>query len=199
MGAGRDCGSQWWRWRCFVNGRPRLQQYGAAQLVGLLDAGRRTPAARRRPLLGTDLLGRDLLSRILYGARTSLVIGIVANGLAMLIGALVGRAGFFRGWVGTVYAPDRPDDGLPGAAAGDRAGGDLPAEPLDRGLVIALVNWVQIARMLHGDAVARGARVRGAARALGAGERRSWCATCCRICCRRSSSGHARHLDQRAA
>jgi peptide/nickel transport system permease protein len=33
--------------------------------------------------LGTDLLGRDLLSRIIYGARTSLIIGIVANGIAV--------------------------------------------------------------------------------------------------------------------
>ena len=32
--------------------------------------------------LGTDLLGRDLLSRLIYGARTSLIIGIVANGIA---------------------------------------------------------------------------------------------------------------------
>jgi peptide/nickel transport system permease protein len=38
--------------------------------------------------LGTDLLGRDLLTRILYGARTSLIIGIVANGAALLIGTL---------------------------------------------------------------------------------------------------------------
>src|SRR6185437_8660330 len=53
--------------------------------------------------LGTDLLGRDLLTRILYGARTSLIIGVVANGVALLIGTLVGiTAGYFRGWIGSV-------------------------------------------------------------------------------------------------
>ena len=41
-------------------------------------------------LLGTDLLGRDLWARILYGARTSLVIGLVANGIALAIGTAVG-------------------------------------------------------------------------------------------------------------
>ncbi|TKB98315.1 MAG: ABC transporter permease [Mesorhizobium sp.] len=53
--------------------------------------------------LGTDLLGRDLLTRLLFGARTSLIIGIVANGVALLIGTLVGiTAGYFRGWVDTL-------------------------------------------------------------------------------------------------
>jgi peptide/nickel transport system permease protein len=48
--------------------------------------------------LGTDKLGRDELSRLLYGARTSLTVGIVANILATVIGVVVGTtAAYFRG------------------------------------------------------------------------------------------------------
>jgi peptide/nickel transport system permease protein len=48
--------------------------------------------------LGTDKLGRDELSRLLYGARTSLTVGIVANLLAIFIGVLVGTtAAYSRG------------------------------------------------------------------------------------------------------
>jgi peptide/nickel transport system permease protein len=54
-------------------------------------------------LLGTDPNGRDVLSRLLYGARVSLTIGIVANGLATVVGVLVGLiAGYLGGWVETV-------------------------------------------------------------------------------------------------
>ncbi|MGD0828445.1 MAG: ABC transporter permease [Desulfobaccales bacterium] len=51
-------------------------------------------------LLGTDTLGRDVLSRIIFGARVSLLVGFVAVGIATLIGVLVGAlAGYYGGWL----------------------------------------------------------------------------------------------------
>lgn len=49
--------------------------------------------------LGTDSLGRDVLSRILFGARLALIVAVVAGTLTCLIGATLGLiAGFYRGW-----------------------------------------------------------------------------------------------------
>jgi dipeptide transport system permease protein len=54
-------------------------------------------------LLGTDAVGRDMLSRLIYGARFSLFIGCVVVTLAVLGGVAIGLvAGFFRGWVDIV-------------------------------------------------------------------------------------------------
>jgi len=54
-------------------------------------------------LLGTDHLGRDILSRMIYGARVSLMVGFVAVGIASLIGVLLGStAGYFGGMIDAV-------------------------------------------------------------------------------------------------
>ncbi len=51
-------------------------------------------------LLGTDELGRDILSRIIYGTRISLYVGVVSVGIALGIGGTLGLlAGYFGGWV----------------------------------------------------------------------------------------------------
>ncbi len=57
----------------------------------------------REHLLGTDQLGRDILSRMLHGTRISLTVGLVAVGISVTIGITIGAtAGYFGGWVDTI-------------------------------------------------------------------------------------------------
>ncbi|MCK9229667.1 MAG: ABC transporter permease [Syntrophales bacterium] len=54
----------------------------------------------REHLLGTDQLGRDVLSRMIWGSRISLKVGFVATGIAMLIGTVLGAvAGYYGRWI----------------------------------------------------------------------------------------------------
>ena len=55
--------------------------------------------------LGVDDLGRDVLARVIYGARVSLEVAFIATGVAVVLGVLVGTlAGFFKGWVDTALS-----------------------------------------------------------------------------------------------
>lgn len=74
-----------------------------ADLLPLADPFAQALLARRAPpsaahLLGTDALGRDILARVIYGARASLEIGLLAPLAATLVGTLLGMlSGYFRG------------------------------------------------------------------------------------------------------
>lgn len=54
-------------------------------------------------VLGTDDLGRDLFTRILYGARVSLLVGVITVAISLVAGVLIGiLAGYYGGWIDTV-------------------------------------------------------------------------------------------------
>lgn len=68
--------------------------------AGAIDVSRQLLAPCWGFPLGTDDLGRDVLARILYGARISLLVGFVAVGLSTVIGVVVGAlAGYYGGWI----------------------------------------------------------------------------------------------------
>lgn len=85
-----------------VTGHGPNQQFYAP--VGLNSAGQPLGPSSKF-LLGTDTLGRDLLVRIAYGARISLIVGVLAAVISVAIGAIVGlAAGYFGGLTDTLLA-----------------------------------------------------------------------------------------------
>jgi peptide/nickel transport system permease protein len=125
--------------------------------------------------LGTDLLGRDLLTRILYGARTSLIIGLVANGIALIIGTFVGvTAGYFGGLWGSILM--RFTDlmmAFPALLLAICLAAIFQPSLWIVAMVIATVNWVQTARVLYAEtaSLSQGEFI-AAERTLGAGNMR---------------------------
>ena len=151
---------------------PWLAPYDPAQQFfdGLTLEGAPLPPSARF-WLGTDLLGRDLLSRLIYGARTSLMIGVAANSAAVALGALVGViAGYLQGPVGFILM--RFTDlmiAFPALLLAIALAAIFAPSLWIVALVIALVNWVQVARIIYTETTGLAARdYIEATRALGA-------------------------------
>jgi peptide/nickel transport system permease protein len=136
--------------------------------------------------LGVDQLGRDVFARILYGARVSLQVAIIATALSVFVGVVVGLlAGFYRGWIDTglsrlidvVLAFPILLFGI-GLASACSLGNGCLGGAIKPGLslvifVIAVVNWTYIARIIRGQVLSvREKEFVLAAESLGAPNRR---------------------------
>jgi peptide/nickel transport system permease protein len=114
------------------------------------------PGETSEHLLGTDTLGRDLLSRLIYGARTTVVISLVALGTGGVVGTMLGLvSGYAGGWTDTIIM--RLADAALGfptilvalvivVILGTGIGVII--------LAVALTVWARFARMIRGDVLA---------------------------------------------
>jgi peptide/nickel transport system permease protein len=134
---------------------------------------------------GVDQLGQDVMSRVIYGTRISLEVGIIGTGISTLIGVTVGMlAGFYRGWVDTLLS--RTIDvvlSIPllllgigiGAACAVRgcAGGVIQPGLSVVIFLISFGTWPYMARIVRGLVLSlREREFVEASRALGASDRR---------------------------
>jgi oligopeptide transport system permease protein len=134
-------------------------------------------------LLGTDQLGRDILSRLIWSTQISMLVGFVPVAIIFTIGVTVGlAAGYFGGWTDqilmritdVIYAfPDLLFLFIIMATLRNTAIGDIQGGLLLIFIAIAIVNWVGMARLVRGQVLALKEReFIEAARAIGAPAKR---------------------------
>jgi peptide/nickel transport system permease protein len=120
-------------------------------LIGLADG-------QRLYLLGADQLGRDMLSRILYGSRVSLSIGLVGVVLSLVLGTLIGGAsGFYGGFIdGAIQRMIEILRSFPSIPLWMALSAAVPAtwSPLQvyfcMTVILALIGWTDLARVVRG-------------------------------------------------
>ncbi len=125
--------------------------------------------------LGTDALGRDVLSRVIYGGRASLLLAVLATAASMLVGLAIGiAAGYCGGAVDAVITGiSNVFQGLPGMVLMIALVGVL--EPGTQSILLALVltSWVGFSRLVRGEVLkVKGELYIEGMRCLGAGHLR---------------------------
>ncbi|WP_030455751.1 ABC transporter permease [Herbidospora cretacea] len=126
---------------------PVLAPYGPVDQIAdkLLE-----PSAQH--LFGTDQLGRDVLSRVVYGAQVSLPLAFLLVALSAVIGSVVGAvAGFFGGWVdGTLMRLADLVFAFPGIILAMAVAAALGPELRNAVLAVVVVSWPSYARLVRG-------------------------------------------------
>ncbi len=141
-------------------------------------AGRLLPPAHGH-VFGTDALGRDILSRTLYGARISLIVAVSVVSLSLGVGLIAGlAAGFYGGWIDTVLNIYVTNAflALPGILLAIAFVAFLGPGLFNLILALAISGWVGYARLVRAQVMAVKEReFVEAARALGASDLRVIC------------------------
>ncbi|MFH0771359.1 MAG: ABC transporter permease [Candidatus Omnitrophota bacterium] len=138
-----------------------------------LDDALKCPS--REHILGTDSLGRDLFSRIAYGARISLSVGFIAVGISIFIGVILGSlAGYYGGWTDSIIS--RFIDIMlcfPTFFLMLSIIAVLGPNILNIMVIIGLTNWMGVARLIRAEVLSLKEReFIEAARAIGASDLR---------------------------
>ena len=126
---------------------PLIAPYGEAEQ----DLTARLQAPSAAHLFGTDELGRDVFSRVLYGSRLSLIIGIFPTVISLAVGIVLGLiAGYFRGWAD--YLIMRVADvmlSFPSLLLAMVVMYTLGSSTVNIFIALSLVSWASVARVVR--------------------------------------------------